>query len=265
MVFEKEMISFTILEVIALKQRDIHMLNNGRNFNALSFRVHADTVLKTEKAEYHMRDNTVSYVPARLDYSRHSAYDELIVVHFETTDYTTREIECFTPTDAATLSRLFRSMLDCWNQKEVGYRFQCAAILYEIFAECYKQNYRQNVKLPKIQASVDYIHQNYRNSDLPIKEIAEKSFMTEVYFRKLFKKAYGISPQKYIIDLRLQNAAGLIATGYYSLQEVASMSGYLDYKYFSVEFKRMYGVSPSEYFYNYEDKTTALPLQNARL
>ena len=76
--------------------------------------------------------------------------------------------------------------------------------------------------------------------------------MTEVYFRKLFKEEYGISPQKYIIGLRLQNAAGLMATGYYSLKEVAAMSGYQDYRYFSVEFKRKYGVSPSAYAYNYD-------------
>ncbi len=251
MFFEKEMLSFTILDVLVLKQRDVHMFNSGRNFHALSFRIHTDAVLKTEKGEHPMRDNMISYVPARLDYSRHAAYDELIVVHFETTDYTAREIESFMPIHAEKLSEPFYRILDCWNEKAIGYRFQCTALLYEIFTECYKQNYRLTIKLPKIQPSVDYLHQNYKNADLSIKEIAEKSFMTEVYFRKLFKQAYGISPQKYIIDLRMQNAAGLIATGYYSLKEVAAMSGYPDYRYFSTEFKQKYGVSPSEYSYNF--------------
>lgn len=251
MFFEKEMLSFTILDVVELNQQNIHTFNSGRNFNALSFRIHADTVLKTKKKAYPMQDNMVSYVPARLDYSRHATIDELIAVHFETTDYTTREIESFMPSDAQKMSELFCEILDCWSKKETGYRYKCAAILYEIFAECYKQTYQHNPKLSKIQASVDCIHQNYKNADLTIKEIAERSFMTEVYFRKLFKQEYGISPQKYIINLRLQNAVGLIATGYYSLNDVAAMSGYNDYRYFSVEFKRKYGVSPSEYSYNY--------------
>jgi AraC-like DNA-binding protein len=86
---------------------------------------------------------------------------------------------------------------------------------------------------------------NYKKSDLSIKEIADKSFMSEVYFRKLFKEKYEISPQKYIIDLRIQNAVGLISTGYYSLKEIAYMSGYTDYKYSSVEFKKAMGISPS--------------------
>ena len=34
--------------------------------------------------------------------------------------------------------------------------------------------------------------------------------MSEVYFRKLFKAEYGISPQKYIIKLRLEKASELI-------------------------------------------------------
>ena len=82
--------------------------------------------------------------------------------------------------------------------------------------------------------------------------------MSEVYFRKLFKEEYGVSPQKYIIDLRIQNAVGLISTGYYSLKEVAYMSGYSDYKYFSVEFKKKMGISPSEYIYDYKRDDAAV-------
>jgi two-component system response regulator YesN len=78
------------------------------------------------------------------------------------------------------------------------------------------------------------LEDNYRNYDLTIAEIAQQSFISEVYFRKLFKQQYGISPRKYIIKLRIQTAMELIATGYYSLQEVAEKVGYRDYKYFSV-------------------------------
>jgi two-component system response regulator YesN len=84
-------------------------------------------------------------------------------------------------------------------------------------------------------------------------EIAKQSFMSEVYFRKLFKAEYGITPQKQIIYLRMQNAVDLISTGYYSLKEVALLSGYNDYKHFSVEFKKIKGVSPSEYLYSFQE------------
>jgi len=254
MFFEKELLSFNILDVLELKQRDVNMFNSGRNFNALSFRFRSDAVLTTKAERHYMKDNYVSYFPARLDYTRVATVDEMIVVHFDTISYNTKSIEYFLPGDHAVLSGLFREIFDSWSKKELGYKYKCSAILCEIFAECYKQNYVSKAQNSKIQSSVDYLLKSYKKSDLSIKEIADKSFMSEVYFRKLFKEEYGISPQKYIINLRIQNAIGLISTGYYSLKEVAYMSGYNDYKYFSVEFKRSTGVSPSEYLYNYIEK-----------
>ena len=252
MFFEKDLLSFNILDVLELKQQDINIFNSGRNFNALSFRFRSDAVLITQTEKYYMKDNNVSFFSARLDYTRVATVDEMIVVHFDTINYNTKNIECFIPNDPAALSKLFREIFDVWNKKELGYKFKCSAILCEIFAECYIQNYVSKSQNSKIHNSVEYLLKNYKKSDLSIKEIADKSFMSEVYFRKLFKEEYGISPQKYIIDLRIQNAAGLISAGYYSLKEVAYMSGYNDYKYFSVEFKKTTGVSPSKYVYNYE-------------
>ena len=124
-------------------------------------------------------------------------------------------------------------------------------MLYEILAECHAQNFVPDTTNSIIRNSVDYLLKNYKKSKLSIKKIAEQSSISEVYFRKLFKKEYGTSPQKYIMRLRIQNAMGLISTGYYSLKEVAYMSGYTDYKYFSSEFKKSNGISPSQYLYNY--------------
>lgn len=252
MFFEKELLSFNILDVLYLDQENINMVNSGRNFSALSFRYRADTLIKVQKEEYHLLDNFVSYFPARVDYERKSIKDKMIVVHFETHDYNAKNIEYFEAANPQILAQLFQEILDCWNNKEVGYKFKCSAIFYEILAECYAQNYEPHIQNSKIQPSVDYLYKNYKNSDLTIKDVADKSFISEVYFRKLFKEEYGISPQKYLVNLRIQNAAGLISMGYYSLQEVAYMSGYNDYKYFSTEFKKVFGISPSEYLYNYK-------------
>lgn len=252
MFFEKDLLLFNILDVLELKQRDVNMLNSGRNFNALSFRFRSDADLITKTERHSMKDNYVSYFPARLDYTRVATVDEMIVVHFDTINYNTKKIEYFIPNDPAVLSKLFREIFDVWNKKELGYKFKCSAILCEIFAECYTQNYVSKSQNSKIRNSVEYLLKNYKKSDLTIREIADKSFMSEVYFRKLFKEEFGVSPQKYIIDLRIQNAVGLISAGYYSIEEVAYMSGYNDYKYFSVEFKKIMGVSPSKYLYNYK-------------
>ena len=251
MFFGNDMISFNLLDVLELKQKNVNMHNNKRNFNALSFRFKADTVLRNKTDVFHLGDNVVSFVPSNLDYSRVSKIDELIVIHFEVMNYDARDIEFFEVKNPEAFQKLFTSILECWNRKEVGYKYKCSAIFNEILALCYFENYNPKPTDSKIKKSVDYLLKHYNDCNLSIKEIAEQSFMSEVYFRKLFKSAYGISPQKYIIRLRIQHAKGLISVGYYSLKEIALISGYTDYKYFSTEFKKQVGVSPSDYVYNY--------------
>ena len=141
MFFEKDLLAFNIIDVLELKQKNIAMFNSGRNFSALSFRYRSDAVLKTKDKEYRLRDHFVSYVPARLDYERTSNIDELIVIHFDTINYNTKDIEYFIPDNSALLAELFRDIFDVWSKKELGYKFKCSAILCEIFAECYTQNY----------------------------------------------------------------------------------------------------------------------------
>ena len=247
MFFEKELISFKFISVFELKQENVDMWNAGRRFHALSFRFHADTYLRTETAEYHMTDNSMAYVPAHLGYGRSASIDELIAVHFETENAETTGIEIFVPKNPDALANLFREILDCWKRKEVGYKYECSALLCKILRECHVRSLKSEPQKSKIQKSVDFILKNYTDPHLSIQKIAEQSFISEVYFRKLFKEEYGISPQKYIINLRIQHALGLLWSGYYSLKEIAYMSGYNDYKYFSVEFKKAMGSSPSQY------------------
>lgn len=252
MFFESDMHSVNILDVLELKQKNINKFNTGRNFSALSFRLRSDTCIKTENDTYHLEDNYVTYFPARLEYTRTSVVEELIVIHFDTNYYSMGNIEYFVAKNPDRFRELFCEILKLWNKKDVGYKYRCTAILYQILAQCYSENTKSESENSKIKNSVDYIAQNFREKNLSVKEAAEKSFMSEVYFRKLFKDEFGISPKKHIIKLRIQNAVYLISTGYYSLKEVADMSGYEDYKHFSVEFKKIMGVSPSKYLYRFD-------------
>ncbi len=253
MIFERETIAFNILDVIELNQNDTKMYNSERNFDALSFRFKAETLLEAETKSYYLTDNSVCYVPSRVDYTRTSKTDRLIVIHFNSLSYRSKEIEYFYPRDPQKYAELFRKILLCWKAKEISYKHKCSALLYEIFSEFYKENQKSQKVNPLIEKSVSFLKQNYTNPDISVKAAAEKSNISEVYFRKLFKEEFGISPRKYIINSRFKYAEGLISTGYYSLQEVAFMSGFTDYKYFSAQFKIQMGVSPSKYSYNYSE------------
>ncbi len=252
MFFEKESLSFRILDVLYLDQKNTSSVNTGRNFHALSYRFHSDARIQTPRGCVDMQDTALAYFPARLDYSRTATVDEMIVVHFDTGDRGGKELEWLLPEDPATMGTLFRQLYTLWVQKAPGYRHRASALFCEILALCHTQRYVPKTRGSKIQASVEYLQRNFLRPDLTLEEVAKQSYMSQVYFRRLFKEEFGTSPKKYILELRIRHAVGLISAGYYSLGEVAELCGYRDYKYFSVEFKRLMGVSPSEYSYNYE-------------
>ena len=249
MIFERDFSRVTLLDILQLDQENVNILNPGRNFDALSFRLSSDATIKTQESTIAAPDHCVCYVPAGLAYRRTASHDKLIAIHFHCADYAGNRVEHFIAEHPQVLSSLFQKALALWQEKSPGYQYRCTALLYEILSVCHKQNApalpRQ--KNDKIQAAVEYMLQNYTDCDLTIKQLADKAFVSEVYFRKLFKQAYGTSPQKYLIQLRIHNATLLISTGYYALKEVAFQCGYRDYKYFSVEFKKVTGLSPSEY------------------
>ncbi len=147
--------------------------------------------------EFPLFDGCVAYVPERLDYRRIARGDKLIVIHFDSVNYHTNAVEYFSPQNAEVLKELFVRILNCWNKKEKGYKYQATAILYEILGECHTQNFVLPKKNPKIEKSIAYITEHYRDKDISMAEIANRSFVSEVYFRKLFKKEFGISPSKY--------------------------------------------------------------------
>lgn len=252
LIFEQESLSFNLLDVVILNQGEVNTYNSGRHFDAISFRIKSDTVIKTENDTFVLKDNSVCYGPAMVNYTRTSKHDYMIVVHFNSINYSSKNIEVFYPENPEPIKALFFEIYDCWTKKETGYRHRSAAILNLIFAEIYKRAHIKKEINPKIKNSVTYITENYMKSDISITKVAEYSNMSEVYFRKLFKKEFGISPKKYIIDARIKLAESLIESGYYSLYEVSEKCGFSDYKYFSTEFKKITGSSPSDYSYNFK-------------
>ena len=245
MIFENSSIAFEFDDVFYVNQKNAKNYNSERPLDALSFRISADSVIKTADESYRLSDGSVLFVPAFVDYSRTAHHDEMIVIHLKVFNYNSSQIEVINPENTSKIRRLFEEVLRKWNDEKN--KFACSALVYEIFEQLHNEIINEKPYNPKIAKSVDYIQEHFAEADLSISRAAEESFITDVYFRKLFKEEFGVSPKKYLNDMRIKHASNLLRTGYYSLQEVSQMSGFTDYKYFSVAFKSAMGVSPSKY------------------
>ena len=107
-------------------------------------------------------------------------------------------------------------------------------------------NYQQgNSSELYVEHALEQIHLHY--DDIRIADIAEMVGINRSYLTSIFKKKMGISPQKYLLQYRLNMASHLLKTTNLSIQEVARRVGYDNPLTFSKMFHNTYGESPSNY------------------
>lgn len=91
---------------------------------------------------------------------------------------------------------------------------------------------------------------NYADANYDLDAVLRSMPYSYDYLCRMLRKELGMTPHKYLTNLRLQDAAGLLcgvhASG--SITEVAHLCGFRNSLYFSRLFKKKYGVSPKEYY-----------------
>ena len=102
--------------------------------------------------------------------------------------------------------------------------------------------------MSKIDYVKRYIDQNYYKNELNLDLIADNIGISKYYMCKEFHKKYGISPGKYLREIRISNACRLLTTNdNYTLQKIAQSVGYSNDNYFGKVFKAEKGISPAKY------------------
>ena len=217
-----------------------------RSFDALSFRIKGNANYYHKNNSYHVGTNDILFVPAHYDYVIDSqCSEEVLVVHFHIENSSFSEMKTFKPSKPDVFNRLFSKMCNVWNSKPIGYEYKLSALFYSILEEIEIQT-KQNEASPKLQEALDFIQKNFSLPEINIETVAEHIGVSTVYLRRLFNKNLNITPIKYLNKLRIEYATELLKTGYYSIEEVATLSGFNDAKYFSLLYKKSVGCPPSK-------------------
>lgn len=147
-------------------------------------------------------------------------------------------------------SRCFRHAEQSWRKRELGFQMKCKSELYNILYQLRREmclGYAASGKQKKLSPAISYIHENYTTELLSVEKLAGMCKITPEYFRQLFHQLYGVSPVKYINQLKISRAGELLSSGMYSVFEAAEMSGFSDASHFSREFKKSTSMTPSEF------------------
>jgi AraC-like DNA-binding protein len=83
--------------------------------------------------------------------------------------------------------------------------------------------------------------------DMSVEEMASVMNLSRSHFTRLFTKEIGMSPGKYLEELRLRTARDILTNGSINVKEAAIQVGIRDVNYFCRLFKKRFGVSPGKY------------------
>jgi AraC family transcriptional regulator len=98
----------------------------------------------------------------------------------------------------------------------------------------------------RLQRVLDYIAAN-GHLDIKLGDLADVAGMSRFHFARLFRQDMGVTPHRYLMDQRLQQAKALLRLDTRSVSEVAAETGFANAGHFARVFRRYAGVSPTEW------------------
>ncbi len=109
-----------------------------------------------------------------------------------------------------------------------------------------KKVYPADQPNPALQSAVQLIHDHY-DERLLLSNVAGATGYSIQHFHRLFVANYGVTPQQYILQLRMRRSLQLFEEQPgITVDRVADILG-MDTSYFIRMFKRTYGVTPKQY------------------
>lgn len=146
-----------------------------------------------------------------------------------------------------TLTSLFTRMVDYWDDR-IPRKMLSMNMLEQILLQCAGINplaVGSRIDL-RLRTAIDYIRQNIAY-EISVADLARISGLSPSRFAHIFSAAFGISPQKYIEDRRIELARQRLFLSRRSIREIAAEAGFKDQLYFSRRFRKYTGLSPSEF------------------
>lgn len=98
----------------------------------------------------------------------------------------------------------------------------------------------------ELENAVNWI-QKHKFEKLTLDDLARCCHCSRSAFEKKFRRMFGVSPGKYLLDLRLSEAENLLRNTSDSCAQIAENAGFANQFIFSRLFSKRYGISPKDY------------------
>lgn len=97
-----------------------------------------------------------------------------------------------------------------------------------------------------VDKAAEYINEKYADN-ISVRDIASAIALSPSHFSRIFKKETGLTPQEYLIRVRLDRAKSFLMRSRKSVTEIALQCGFSSSAHFSSSFAKRFGKTPSEF------------------
>ena len=152
--------------------------------------------------------------------------------------------------DHAALEKCFREACRAWKEQRPEAALAARHCLYEAVLQGMREQsrgYLPSERSELLDPADDILQKRYTDATLQISELAAACGVSEVYFRRIFREKYGVSPHEHLARRRITYAAQLLESGQFTVEEAALQSGFSEPCHFSREFRRRIGIPPLQY------------------
>lgn len=148
---------------------------------------------------------------------------------------------------------LFRVAQRIWVERAPLYRLEVQGILLQIISH-YLRDRRRDAEKPglmkmqeQLQPVLDYVSERFHDPDLDLEKLAQLAGCSQRHLTRMFRTVLGTTPVGYIKRLRVNLSIDMLASGEFTVAEVAERVGYTDPSYFSRVFTQVMGRPPSAF------------------
>ena len=125
--------------------------------------------------------------------------------------------------------------------------YDCSIYVKNIFIKIGEHFKNKNSKLPLSKEEVfEYISENYK-TDFGVQEISDHFHISKSYFNSIFKEMLNTTFHDFLIEYRINKAKELILNERCSLKEIASNTGFNEYRTFVRCFQKYAYCTPGEF------------------
>jgi len=170
-------------------------------------------------------------------------------------DYFVYERKTVFPKHPDKVESLFVNSYNTFTTKPKTWRMDIKAYVLRILSIFFKEFYfideQKNMPSSMLKA-IKSIEENIYEENINISGLAKEVNVSVDYFSRLFKKTFGTTPKKYILNMKLERAAALLSSSDKSVTEVCYACGFSTISYFNNAFKEKYKTTPGKFKQSYD-------------